>query len=734
MYLQHKNLMQTILNFYFFFLQILTATKSLKENANLSQDEIVKLQQRWQQEREWMTQLQAPYIVRGLNDQVEPQFIAYLTERHAWRPLQPIVMEYCNGGDLRAQLQLVQNINGLAEFKVREILHALRHAIEFLHTKCRIEHRDLKPDNVVIHNAADGRRIYKLTDFGFARNITENTMLKSIVGTRNYVAPEVLDTAHYKNTVDYWSLGIIAFELMCGNLPFIPHQQLYDIVTNIRKKKEKCIAITEDINELKYVFHEKMPIENHMSKVFLTNIEDWLTIALDQNYHTRGTRLVPETKERVLIFYTDLDRILAQKVLTVFVLPTLKFYAWEITEQMTLSDFRELVKRDTGIEDMFCIFPTGHPRTVLSHTYRAIDFFVEEWQNNRDSDSPPAMLYIDDMKCREYQVTQPEIPVNLKKYLNARKEIPNWLLKTIEQSTHFMLGNEQLQLEAFVSGLKEYALTMEHEIFQFDAEDKGRPLQQYFTTLTDMHGRVEQFCMSVEAAQRACLTQIGNCDNFFNQWCAKAWKFKEDIATLNGLKTKVSRYYKSGLRRAKEMAVNPFFAQLKNKDAYKLLEFRRHLETVQKVRVTEKERLEACKTAVYACLGERENALKSPHLKFAYSDITSVNQEFLKLRNIVDNSLRQLEEMGNNLTQSTIVFHTKIIDIYKGGKEQSTKLAQDGVSTKFLNGNADVENSISELLHYPVTPLIEEVTGMIVQMDIEEDMNKNNDLPATINE
>ncbi|CAD6992046.1 unnamed protein product [Ceratitis capitata] len=182
------------------------ATKSLKENANLSKDEIAKLKQRWQQESDWMSNLETTYIVRGLNKKVDKQFLAFLTERHAWQPLQPIVMEYCNGGDLRSQLMLVENTNGLTEFEVREILNALRHAIEFLHTKCRIEHRDLKPDNVVIHNV-DGRRIYKLTDFGFARTITENTMLKSIVGTRNYVAPEVLDTAEYKIplTIGRWA-------------------------------------------------------------------------------------------------------------------------------------------------------------------------------------------------------------------------------------------------------------------------------------------------------------------------------------------------------------------------------------------------------------------------------------------------------------------------------------------------------------------------------------------------
>lgn len=161
----YENVFTEVNLFYWLFsyilLFVLIATKIVKENHNLSKDEIAKLQQRWRQESEWMNQLQTPYIVRGLNEIVDKPFLEYLTQQNAWLQLQPIVMEYCNGGDLRAQLLLVENTNGLIEYEVREVLLALRHAIEFLHTKCRIEHRDLKPDNIVIHHIGN-RRLYKV--------------------------------------------------------------------------------------------------------------------------------------------------------------------------------------------------------------------------------------------------------------------------------------------------------------------------------------------------------------------------------------------------------------------------------------------------------------------------------------------------------------------------------------------------------------------------------------------
>ncbi|XP_067614028.1 inhibitor of nuclear factor kappa-B kinase subunit beta [Eurosta solidaginis] len=705
------------------------ATKSLKENPNLSKDEIDKLRQRWEQESKWMVQLQTPYIVRGLNDQIDQHFIAYLIEQHAWRPLQPIVMEYCNSGDLRAQLQLVHNINGLVEYEVREVLHALRHAIEFLHTKCRIEHRDLKPDNVVIHHA-DGRRFYKLTDFGFARSITENTMLKSIVGTRNYVAPEVLDTAEYKNTVDYWSTGIIAYELICGNLPFIPQHQLFDIVTNIRRKPQECIAITEEYPEKKFIFQTHIPVENRMSKVFLNSIEKWLTIALDQNYHTRGTRPSSQkSNERILTFYTEIDAILKQKILSVFCLSTLTLYTWQISTEMMLLEFRELVRRDTGIQDVFCIFPSGHPRPMLSATYKPIDFYVEEWAHNRDGNSPPVMLYITG-SSDEYIEPQPQIPPCIKKCLSTKTELPTWVLEALEQSTHYLLSNEQFYIQAFIKGLKEYALTMEHDILQYDIANNDNMLQQYFDALTDMNGRIDQFCMNIDAAKQACESRCG-IKECFDDWQRKSEKLNNYFLTIQSLKTKVNRYYKSGLRRAKEMALNPILDELSKKDVYKLIEFRRHLENVQKKgKISYEQRLETCRTAVYECLEQRRKLMSSEHLKYAYSTITSVQKEFQIVKGIVYKSIQQLIELRGTLAQSTIDLHKQICDIYNGTKTQRNNLLQDGASSMLANGHDN--NSIHELFQYPMDPLIEEVHNLMTKMDIDEDMWKNDDLPTTI--
>lgn len=105
--------------------------------------------------------LQTPYIVGAIELQ-DSGFLQYLQSYHHMRVLPVIVMEYCNGGDLRARLSDIKHLNGLHEKEIRDILLALRHAVAYLHDECNIEHRDIKPENIVIHRT-DNQRIYKVS-------------------------------------------------------------------------------------------------------------------------------------------------------------------------------------------------------------------------------------------------------------------------------------------------------------------------------------------------------------------------------------------------------------------------------------------------------------------------------------------------------------------------------------------------------------------------------------------
>ena len=84
---------------------------------------------------------------------------------------------------------------------------------EYLHSK-EIVYRDLKPENIMI--ADDG--YLKLIDYGFAKIVTQRTY--TICGTPEYIAPEILLNKGHGKPVDWWTFGILIYEMHAGHAPF----------------------------------------------------------------------------------------------------------------------------------------------------------------------------------------------------------------------------------------------------------------------------------------------------------------------------------------------------------------------------------------------------------------------------------------------------------------------------------------------------------------------------------
>jgi serine/threonine kinase 32 len=76
--------------------------------------------------------------------------------------------------------------------------------------------RDLKPDNILL----DQRGNAHLTDFNIAVHYSERRMLTGVAGSMAYMAPEILSKRGYTYTIDWWSLGVCAYELIFGRRPF----------------------------------------------------------------------------------------------------------------------------------------------------------------------------------------------------------------------------------------------------------------------------------------------------------------------------------------------------------------------------------------------------------------------------------------------------------------------------------------------------------------------------------
>ncbi|KRY81616.1 Ribosomal protein S6 kinase 2 alpha [Trichinella pseudospiralis] len=173
---------------------ILYAMKVLKKATLKVNDRL-----RTKLERNILAQINHPFIVK--------LHYAFQTEGKLY-----LILDFLRGGDLFTRLSKeVMFTEEDVEFYLAELALALDH----LHT-LGIIYRDLKPENILL----DDEGHIALTDFGLSKEALDDHKAYSFCGTVEYMAPEVVNRKGHSTAADWWSFGVLMFEMLTGSLPF----------------------------------------------------------------------------------------------------------------------------------------------------------------------------------------------------------------------------------------------------------------------------------------------------------------------------------------------------------------------------------------------------------------------------------------------------------------------------------------------------------------------------------
>ncbi|KAH8326827.1 hypothetical protein KR074_001470 [Drosophila pseudoananassae] len=284
-----------------------------------------------------------------------------------------IVMELCTGGSLFNILDDPENSYGLPEHEFLLVLEHLCAGMKHLRDN-KLVHRDLKPGNIMKFISEDGQTIYKLTDFGAARELEDNQPFASLYGTEEYLHPDLYERAVLRKSiqrsftanVDLWSIGVTLYHVATGNLPFRPfggrknRETMHQITT---KKASGVISGTQLSENGPIEWSTTLPPHAHLSQGLKTLVTPLLAGLLEEN------REKTWSFDR---FFQEVTLILRKRVIHVFYMNRTSSVEVFLEPDEQIDNFRERIflQTEVPLEKQILLFNNEHlekkvtPRTI----------------------------------------------------------------------------------------------------------------------------------------------------------------------------------------------------------------------------------------------------------------------------------------------------------------------------------------------------------------------------------